>query len=447
MRAAIKNPGREGRPTRRGITCATLLIWALTGPAIGADATAPVALAALGPRTLIVLDPVDLATNLPDPAAGRLLRRGLADNPAWRVTSGDSLAKQLHDLGMDPDLPCAEFQCAFDAGNALQTEFVLFGTATNLPGLNAYTLDLAHIPTSQVVWSRVGQASKRSPAGRRMGRSQILEGPLQFAVAGLDPAGLNLRKQPSMGLLGVMDGGQSTPHSRVIMHRALSHAYAARSYDMLGPAEMEGLLAALDLNPVHGNGAGDSGALAAGTGMSGSRGMGGSGPGSADPAANMLALGKSMGVRYLLRTEAKNEGREYSMDLSLYDVAAGKMIRHWPARATGDYPALLGMEDRFMTALGEEGPVPQAAKAHHPWRSLGKGASISLAAIGGAALGWMPWQSKEQADQEYARFKSSQTRDQAADARGRVVADDTQARKYCLLGGLSLAVGVAIWTF
>ena len=452
MRAAITNPGRSGIPTRRGIACATLLFWALC-PApqakTGAAPVAPFATALDGPRTVVILDPVDLATNQPDPAAGRLLRRSLADNPAWHVQPGDSVAKQMRDLGMDPELPCAEFQCAFDAGSALQSEFVLIGTATNLPGMYAYTLDLAHIPTSQMVWSRVGQAGKRSAGGKRMGRSNILEGPLQFAVADLAPAALDLRKRPTMGLLGVMDGGQSTPHSRVAMHRALSHAYASRAYDMLGPAELDGLLAALDLAPSRsaGNAPGDSLWASAGTGPAATSGMGGSGRISTAEGGDMLALGKGMGVRYLLRTQVRAEGREFAMDMALYDVAQQRQLRHWPARATADYPALLGMEDRFMTALGDEGPVPQAPGRRHPWLAFGKGASIGMAAVGGAALGWLAWQSKAEADAQYDRFKSAQTREQASDARGRVVANDTQARKYALLGGLSLAVGVGIWSF
>jgi hypothetical protein len=135
------------------------------------------------------------------------------------------------------------------------------------------------------------------------------------------------------------------------------------------------------------------------------------------------------------------------MDLSLFDVSRGKLIRHWPARSTADYPGLLGMEDRFMGALAEEGPVPVAEQQHHPWRTFGKGTSILLSAAGGAALGWLAWQAKTEADQEYDRFKSAQTRDEAAAARGRVVERDTDARKFALLGGLSLAIGVAIWSF
>ena len=165
MRAGNPQSGRVGcllRNSHKGPAAAALMIWMICIPAVHAKSASPAPESSLStPRTIAVLDPVDLTTDQPDPVAGKLLRRSLAENPGWRVLPGDSIAKQLRDLGMDPDHPCSEFQCAFDAGNALQSEFVLFGTSTDLPEMNAYTLGLAHIPSSQVVWSRVGQALKR----------------------------------------------------------------------------------------------------------------------------------------------------------------------------------------------------------------------------------------------------------------------------------------------
>jgi hypothetical protein len=453
MRAGNPQPGRVGcllRNLPKGPAAAAFILCMSCVPAAHAKPASPAPESSLtGPRTIAVLDPVDLTTDQPDPIAGKLLRRGLAENPAWRVLSGDSIAKQMRDLGMDPDHPCAEFQCAFDAGNALQSEFVLFGTSTDLPEVNAYTLGLAHIPSSQVVWSRVGQALKRPGNGPHARHGAILEGPLKFAVSDLSPATLDLRKHPSLGLLGVMDGGQSTPQSRVAVHRALAHVYATRSYDMLGPAELDALVAALDLDSAKNQtGAPEAYAAASeGTGPASGHGLGGSGPAGSE-SSDMLALGKQMGVRYLLRSDVRNEGGGYAMDLSLYDVSAGRKIRAWPSRETTDYASLLNLEDRFMTALGQDGPVARPLpNAHHPWKALFKGSSISMAVIGAGVLGYLAWQSHTQADQAYGDFKTARVRSDADQARARVIEKDTETRKFGLLGGLSLAFGVFIWTF
>lgn len=453
MRAGNPQTGRVGcllLDLRKGPAAAALILSMICVPAVHAKPASPAPESSLtGPRAIAVLDPVDLTTGQPDPVAGKLLRRGLAENPAWRVLPGDSIAKQMRDLGMDPDHPCSEFQCAFDAGNALQSEFVLFGTSTDLPEVNAYTLGLAHIPSSQVVWSRVGQALKRPGNSPHAHHGSILEGPLKFAVSDLEPAALDLHKHPSLGLLGVMDGGQSTPQSRVALHRALAHAYATRSYDMLGPAELDALVAALDLDSAKSQAGGPDAyaTVSGGTGPASAHGLGGSGL-AASGSSDMLALGKQMGVRYLLRSDVRNEGGGYAMDLSLYDVSAGRKIRAWPSRETTDYVSLLNLEDRFMTALGEDGPVARPLPtAHHPWRSFFKGSGISMAVIGAGALGYLAWQSHIQADQAYNEFKTAKVRSNADQARARVIEKDTETRKYGLLGGLSLAFGVLIWSF
>jgi hypothetical protein len=59
----------------------------------------------------------------------------------------------------------------------------------------------------------------------------------------------------------------------------------------------------------------------------------------------------------------------------------------------------------------------------------------------------MAWQAHTDADQAYDAFKSARTRPEADQARSRVIAKDTETRKFGLLGGLTLALGVAIWSF
>lgn len=422
------------------------------------DAAVPVK---QGPRTLTVLDPVNLTTSLPDPDAGSILRTHLKKNPAWHVLEGDSTMRLLREFNLDPDLPCAEFQCAFDAGNALQTEFVLIGTTTSLPALHAFTLNLVHVPTSQVVWSRVGEAPKRQGAYSQSPNGLILKGSLSFAVSDLDPAAINLRRRPSMGLLGVMDAGQSTPHSRVALHRALSHAYATRGYDLLGPAEMDELAAALDFTSPADTVAGPRLASASGgTGESRAMGLGGTGgdgaaakgssSGGFSPGGNdMYDLGGKMGVRYLLWTKVENEGRDYKMDLALYDVAGRKLLRHWPAKESSDFNSLLGLEDRFMTVLGNDAPIAQAPDAprRSGARAFGKFASIGLAVAAGATLGYFAYQDKQEADREYTRYRNASTRQEAQQAKQNVEAQDTRAKQFGVLGGISLALGAAVWAF
>jgi hypothetical protein len=399
---------------------------------------------------LTVLDPVNLSDNRPDAAAGRALRKALARNPKWSVVPGDSAARTLKATGLSPDSACVEFQCAFDAGNALQTEFVLFGTSTTLPDLRAFTLDLVHVPTSQVVWTRVGEippGRAKGPAKRERNAaadSLVVEGSLPSVVAGLDPAALDLRKKPSSGSLGIMDAGRPSAHSRVALHRALSRAYASRAYDLLGPSEMEELLSALGIR-------GGSAASFPPTGPGAFAGFGGSGNMNATPYLHddMLSLGSAMDVRYLLWTKVNHDGPGYAMDLALYDVAGRRTMRYWPAADTADFRSALRAEDRFLSVLGAEAPqpVPASPVASGNLKTVGKAVAIAMAAAVGVSFGVLAYQKKQSADSDYRRFQGAQSEQEAAQTREKVEDQDTEARAYGIAGGLSLALGAAVWAF
>lgn len=411
MRACNPPAGRLGAPGRTGSAAALFACLLAAAPARAMPSPPAAGDSAARQPSLAVLDPVDLKTRRPDSAAGAALRRALAENPSWRVPSGDSLRARLRGLGLRPAIACVEFQCAFDAGSATQSEFVLFGTSTGLPEIRSYTLELAHIPTAQIVWSRTGQTAGTGSAHgpEPLGRS------LRASVSDLDPGALDLRKPSGAALLGVVDGGPSTPRSRVILHRALAHAYGARRYDVLGPEELEGLAAALDSAPA------------------------------GNPDDVMLALGRRMGMHYLLRSSLRPEVGKYALDLSLWDVASGKAIRSRPSPGAAEFPSLLEDEDRFMTALDGAAP-PSRARSRHRKPYL-KAATLALAAAGSGALGYLAWESHSRAERAYADFRASRTRAQADAARRRVLAEDSQVRRLGLLGGLTLGLGAAIWTF
>jgi hypothetical protein len=397
-----------------------------------------------------VLDPVNLSDNKPDAAAGRALRKALARNPRWNVVPGDSAARMLKATGLSPDSACVEFQCAFDAGNALQTEFVLFGTSTSLPELRAFTLDLVHVPSSQVVWTRVGEIpSKRAKGAVNPERDAdssglVVEGALPSVVDELDPLALDLRKKPTLGSLGIMDAGRPSAHSRVALHRALSFAYASRAYDLIGPTEMEAQLSALGIR-------GGPEASAPATGSGASSGLGGSGNMGATAYLHddMLSLGSAMDVRYLLWTKVNHDGPGFAVDLALYDVSGRKTLRYWPAGDTADFKSALRTEDRFLSVLGAHAPkpAPAAPVASGNLRTVGKVVAIATAAAVGISFGILAYQKKQSADSDYQRFQEAQSEQEASQAQKNVEAQDSDARAYGIAGGLSLALGAAVWAF
>ena len=86
-------------------------------------------------RVLAILDPIDLHTQRADPEWGEFLRKSFASNPGRKVLSRDSARAKFEEYLLDSRVPCHEFQCAFDAGNILSAEFVLFASVTGLDEL------------------------------------------------------------------------------------------------------------------------------------------------------------------------------------------------------------------------------------------------------------------------------------------------------------------------
>lgn len=367
-------------------------------------------------RSIAVLAPVDVAFQTPRPLAADFLRKGLDRGGHWRAMPRDTVVRRLREAGLDPDRPCKEFQCAFDAGSALQVEYVLFGTLASLKELQAYTVTLAHVPTSQVVWSRAGDLPRKD--GERP--QEALENALAFAAESVDPDALDLRKVPGLGLMAVVDAGDASSHARVVRERAMAHVYASRNYDLIAQEELEDLLRALDIPP----------------------------PAEGTPEEEILDIGRRMDVRYVMLSRLAETRGAWRLQLSLYDLTGQKVVRRWPSRGHDDFAKLLRIEDRFFTTLSDPdlaaGPaIPRPS----PVRVAGKYASVLLAMASGAGLGYLAWTSKQGADHEYRRFQSAGTEDEAAASRRRVLEEDVQTKRYALLSGVCFVLGVAVWSF
>jgi hypothetical protein len=367
-----------------------------------------------GRRTLLVLDPVDLGFEQGGRGVGDFLRKRAAESRRWAVAHGDSARRQLADLRIDPEKPCKEFQCAFDAGSALGHEFVLFGTLAPLGELQAYTLNLLHVPTAQVVWSRAGEALRLEDEYPIQAQKRALD----WALADLDLSRLDLRKRPGRESVAIFVDGSSV-QSKAVHERAVTHLYAARRFDLVQHAEMNDLLAALDASP----------------------------PAADAPEDSLLALGRKLDVRYVLSSRLARTPRQVRLNLSMHDFEGKARKASLPIRSGQDLGKLLRAEDRFFSKLpGSDHPV-FAPRPTSRLKTAGKAVSVVAALAAGAGLGYMAYQSKREADSEYRRFRDSQSQQTAESARQRVLSKDEDASRYGILGGVSMVVGAAIWVF
>lgn len=200
----------------------------------------------------------------------------------------------------------------------------------------------------------------------------------------------------------------------------MAHVYASRNYDLIAQEELEDLLRALDIP-----------APAVGT-----------------PEEELLEIGRKMDVRYVLWSRLTQSRGRYRLELSLHDLSGNKIVRKWPSKELPGFAKLLRVEDRFFSTLSDPDlPAGPAIPRPSPVRVAGKYASVAVALASGAGLGYLAYTSKQGADSEYRRFQSAQNETDAAASRRRVLEEDVQAKRYGMLSGICVLLGVAVWTF
>jgi hypothetical protein len=349
---------------------------------------------------------------------GEFLRKSFTANAGWKVIPRDTLSAKFRDYRLDPRIPCHEFQCAFDAGNILSAEFVMFGSVTSLDDIYAYTLNLVHVPTSQTVWSRVGEIRKRQLGTPAV----VLEATFAQIAAELGPEQVRTGRRDKRGLLTVLDlsAAGSTP-SRIMAERVATHVLASRNYDIMGRKELEELLAALDINK-----------------------------GAFIPTDSAIyTLGGKMDITHLVYSRLlATKGGGMQLQLALYDIAAKRKVREWPSQSTMDFRKLLEFEDKFFTSLFRSqeydgGASPPRPPAHWTWA----GAGLSL--LMGAAFGYLSYEANQDADKEYARFQAARSREAAESRQEKVEDKERSSIMYGVLGGISVvgAGGFLIYSF
>lgn len=399
----IGSMGIRPRPGRLG---APLLLWACAACA-AASPGAP------GRNSIAVFDPVNLHNQTPDADFGDLLRRAFADNAKWRLIPRDTMTARFRDYDMDPAAACQEFQCSFDAGNVLASEYVMFGTITPWGDLYAYTLNIAHVRSSQVVWSRVGEVLRKVIGEPAAAAQAALAG----IVDALDPDDLDTRRGLRRGLLTVLDlspaGG--TP-ARIMAERVAAHAYASRNFDIMSRRELEELLAALEMRK-----------------------------GSIAPTdSGFFALGGRMDVTHLIYSRLSGKGSAgrggelFQLQLALYDIAAGRKVRDWPSQSTNDFRQILEFENRFFSSLFKI-PEFDSDRDRPGWSPALAWGGAGLGFVLSTVFGMLAYAAFQEADRDYESFQAARSREVAMASKERVERNDRKAMVFGGLGGLGLA--------
>jgi len=371
-----------------------------------------------GLPSITVLDPVDLGDGRSVPRYGSFLRSQLEIAGRFEPLPGRAMADKLKEFDWNRGKSCHEFQCGFDAGNVLLSDYVVFGTVTALEGLYAFTFNILHVASGKVVRSEVGDVPRRA--------AEDGDEPLKARLAAFarewDPARFRKAELFSRGLMAVVDLSPVSPESRVLSERITTHVNASRRYDLMSQSELRELLAAMNIRP-------------------------GTIP---TTDSGMIALGSRLNAAYLVHSKLIPETGGTRLDLALFDVAGKRRIRDWPVKPTRDFRDILNMEHRFFTTLVDRrkelaaGPEPAPAKQRSSWT---KGALSAIGISATAGLATLAVALRKDADGAFDRAESALSKDSGEDWKRKAEENDRRAVLYGSLAALTLGASIAVWTF
>lgn len=369
--------------------------------------------------SLAILDPVDLSGEKALPEAGEALRKAARKAGRFQTLPGPETAAKLREFAWNSGRPCHEFQCAFEAGNVLMADYVLFGTLTPLEGISAYTFHLLAYRTGRVVEAVVGHVA----GGAREPGGDPALARLADVAAALDPARLDSRPRPGRGLIAVLDGNPGSVASRALAERAGAHIHEAGAHDLMGQAELRELVDAMGI-PLATLAGSDSG---------------------------LLVLGARLNLACLVQSKLEQEPRGQRLELALFDIAGKRRVRSWTSQPTRDFQEILRFESRFFATLrdwpegGGDG-FPQggvAAKGRTRWGRTVLGLA-GMTAAGG--LGTLAYASRRKANAAYRKAESSPG--PAADTwKRRTETEDRTTVIYGTLAALTLGASLTVWSF
>ncbi|MEO6096712.1 MAG: hypothetical protein ABIW76_13830 [Fibrobacteria bacterium] len=367
---------------------------------------------------LAILDPVDVAADKATPRFGDILRSGAEAAGKFAPLPRAQMESKMAEFSWDSTTHCHEFQCGFDAGSMLLTEYVLFGTITPLEGIFAYTFNVMHVPSGQVVRAEAGDVS-RSPGNAG---DAPLKAKLTAFASGLDPAQLDLTRKTSRGLMAVVDLSSESPESRVLSERVSTHVNASRHYDLMSRKELQELLSAMEI-PLHDIQTSDSG---------------------------MIALGTRLNVAYLVHSKLRQDSRETRLDLALFDIAGKRRIRDWPSNSKRGFQEILHHENRFFTTLN--GPSKEVAsrsarKAGSHRSNWSRGFLSTAGVFAAAGLSAIAWVLHTGANDAHTRAEESLSVEKAQAFKAEAQEKDERTVWIGGLAALSLGASVVVWTF
>ncbi|MFC1584502.1 hypothetical protein ACFL5V_03030 [Fibrobacterota bacterium] len=263
--------------------------------------------------TLAIMDLVDLSNNRTIPTLSNKLRIKLTRLKRWDVLSRDKLKEVLGKYDKDLNTACNNPQCAFEYGSLIQTNYLLYGTATRFRGIGILTLKLLNVHTAKIVWSRI--LSSKSGTSAMEATFSTLKYELSLATI--------KDKQDDRNILAIMDLSDGSLQAKILFERIITHAYSNDHYKVMSQTEVDELTSVLEIKPES----------------------------ILSSVDNMGEIGDKLGANYVLFSQFKTTGINYKHSMVLYDVEEKSVLLSMPPQPQASFWDMLVMEKNFFTGL------------------------------------------------------------------------------------------------
>ncbi len=264
--------------------------------------------------TMAILPLVNLKSEQPLPELTKRLRSTLQKLQSFNIMDIGTQNKKLIEYNHDLSKPCNSKECAFELGGLLETNYILFGSASRFNDMGLVTIKILDLKESKIIWSRALTSHHKRTA---------IENTFVTLYKELIQTDITTIRNNSEKTLAVLDFSENSLQSKILFERILTHAYKFGYADVMSPEEVKEMITALDikketvLNSIE----------------------------------TILTIGENLGVSAVLYTNLSTTGINLKHQIALFDVTEKSVILSMPPLPKASFTDVLFMERHFFTSF------------------------------------------------------------------------------------------------
>jgi len=266
------------------------------------------------PKKIAMLDLVELSQNKTLPTLSEKFIANFSSLETMDFVARNETIKRLEKYNRYLFTPCNDPQCAFDLGSLIESEYILYGTATRYEDLGILSLKLLSISEARIVWSHSILSNSNL---------QAMEQTISQFKQVLNKVKFDKQKFFQDALLAVISHGDSSVASRIVAENVFTLAYNNQYYEIMSPNETDELLNVLEIDKKNFK----------------------------NSLYSIKDLGKKLGVKAILYSEYSKVGLNHKNSITLFDIKTKSVLLSMPGLPQNSISGVLDMEKKFFAGM------------------------------------------------------------------------------------------------